>query len=450
MQTFVSTTPFGRRPMTLNLMASQSVAKAMPKEAIAHKWHVFQHIREARELIGATDRSLAILNALLSFHPETALHGDEELIVWPSNEQLMSRANGMPATTLRRHLAVLVDCGIIIRRDSPNGKRYARKGRGGEIEQAYGFDLSPLVARAEEFREMAEAVQAEKKAFRAAKERLTLIRRDIVKMIDAAIAEKVPGPWGRLAARYEGIMARIPRTAPRQLVEAFCDELHGLWTEVREVLETFTKTQNMDANESHSGCHIQNSKPDSKFESEDGFRDEVEASGEGSANDKLTSLPKRDLPLGLVLDACSDLRDLSRDGDIRHWRDFLATVEFARPMLGISPSAWAEARAVMGDQQAAITLAAMLQRAAEIKNAGGYLRNLTERAKEGKFSTWPMVMALLRAKLEGQKKSAQGDHGVGRDLDTAAGPHFVERSRLDVLRGQGRGLGRDGFGLDWR
>ena len=35
MQTFVSTTPFGRRPMTLNLMASQSVAKAMPKEAIA-------------------------------------------------------------------------------------------------------------------------------------------------------------------------------------------------------------------------------------------------------------------------------------------------------------------------------------------------------------------------------------------------------------------------------
>ena len=296
---------------------------------------------------------------------------------------------------------------------------------------------------------MAEAVQAEKKAFRAAKERLTLIRRDIVKMIDAAIAEKVPGPWGRMAAHYEGIMAKVPRSAPRQLVEAICVELHELWTEVREVLEPFTKTQNKDANESHSGRHIQNSNPDSKFESEDGFRDEVEASREGSANDKLTSLPKRDLPLGLVLDACSDLRDLSRDGDIRHWRDFLATVEFARPMLGISPSAWAEARAVMGDQHAAITLAAMLQRAAEIKNAGGYLRNLTERAKEGKFSTWPMVMALLRAKLEGQKKSVQDDHGVGRDLDTTAA-HFVEQSRLDVLRGHGRGLGRDGFGLDWR
>lgn len=65
------------------------------------------------------------------FCREKELTGDGELIVWPSNEQLMARANGMPATTLRRHLAVLVDCGLIIRRDSPNGKRFARKGRGG-------------------------------------------------------------------------------------------------------------------------------------------------------------------------------------------------------------------------------------------------------------------------------------------------------------------------------
>ncbi|WP_244604546.1 MULTISPECIES: helix-turn-helix domain-containing protein [Mesorhizobium] len=32
----------------------------------------------------------------------------------------------MPQTTLRRHLAVLVECGLIIRRDTPNGKRHAR------------------------------------------------------------------------------------------------------------------------------------------------------------------------------------------------------------------------------------------------------------------------------------------------------------------------------------
>ncbi len=56
---------------------------------------------------------------------------------------------GMPASTLRRHLAVLVDAGLIVRRDSPNGKRYARKNRAGAIELAFGFDLSPLVVRSD-------------------------------------------------------------------------------------------------------------------------------------------------------------------------------------------------------------------------------------------------------------------------------------------------------------
>lgn len=389
--------------MTLGLMASQAVTKAMPKEAIAHKWHVFQHIREARELIGATDRSLAILNALLSFHPETALHGDDELIVWPSNEQLMSRANGMPATTLRRHLAVLVDCGLIIRRDSPNGKRFARKGRGGEIEQAYGFDLSPLVARAEEFRDLAEAVQADKKAFRAAKERLTLLRRDIVKMIDTAIAENIPGPWERMTASYEETMARIPRTAPRQYVETVCEDLYVLWTEVREALETFAKTQNMNANESHSGRHIQNSNPDSILESEQDFREDDEASRAVESADNVRSLPQRELPLALVIDACPSIVEMAPNRTIRHWRDLVAAADKARPMLQISPSAWKDAREAMGDKVASVTLAAILERSDQIKSAGGYLRSLVERAKAGKFSTWPMIMALIRAKLDHEK-----------------------------------------------
>lgn len=406
MQTHTPTTPFGRRTMSLGMMASQAVAKTVPEGAQVQKWKVFHTIREARDLIGATDRSLAILNALLSFHPETELAGDGELIVWPSNEQLMARANGMPATTLRRHLAVLVECGLIIRRDSPNGKRFARKGRGGQVEQAYGFDLSPIVARAEEFEELADAVRAEKNAFRLAKERLTLLRRDVVKLIETGIEENVPGNWGRVQQSYQAIVSRLPRSAPRQLIEDICCDLHGLYTEVLEVLESFAKTQKPDANESHSGRHIQNSNPDSQPESEDSSRKENEAGGSTAENDNLRSLPKRELPLGIVLDACPDMKDLLQGGEIRHWRDFLAAAEVARPLLGVSPSAWREACEAMGESQAAITLAAILQRSDQINSAGGYLRSLTDKAREGKFSTWPMVMALLRAKLDAKRSSA--------------------------------------------
>jgi replication initiation protein RepC len=415
MQTYVSTTPFGRRPMTLGLISNQLAAKAKPETAIVHKWHVFQHIKEARQVLGATDRALAILHALLSFHPETALEADSDLIVWPSNEQLMARANGMPATTLRRHLAVLVNCGLIIRRDSPNGKRYARKGEGGEIEQAYGFDLAPIVVRAEEYKSLSEAVQAEKKAFRVAKERLTLLRRDIVKMIEAGIQEGAPGNWRGVQETYQKLAARIPRAAPRQLLDSIGGDMEELWREIREVLESFAKTQNPDGNESHSGRHIQNSNPEPKSESEQESSNKHEASGNAAADHNLRSFPKRELPLGIVLDACPNMRWLVKGDDIRHWKDFAAAAELARPMLGISPSAWSEATEVLGDREAAITVAAIHQRAEQIGSAGGYLRSLTDRAKDGKFSVWPMIMALLRAKLEGSYRPPPADEGSGRD-----------------------------------
>ncbi len=434
MQTHISTTPFGRRPMTLGHIASQMAAKAVAPEAAAHKWQVFQHIREARELIGATDRSLTILNALLSFHPETSLSGDAELVVWPSNEQLAARANGMPPTTLRRHIAVLVDCGLIIRRDSPNGKRFARKGRGGEIEQAYGFDLSPIVARADEFRDLTEAVQAERKAFRVAKERLTLLRRDVVKMIETGIEENVPGNWGRITQTYQGIIARLPRSAPRQLVESIAQELHELCIDIRDVLESCAKTQNLDANESHSGRHIQNSNPESNFECKTGFGKKDEADGRVAETDNVRSLPKRELPLGIVVDACPEIQELAQGGAIRHWRDLLAAAELARPMLGISPSAWREAREAMGEQHAAITLAAIYQKAGQINNAGGYLRSLTDRAKEGQFSTWPMVMALLRAKLDAQRPVDKQDGGRSYGEADGGGRLQVSDSLLKSLQ----------------
>ncbi|WP_319520687.1 plasmid replication protein RepC [uncultured Martelella sp.] len=417
-------TPFGRRPMSLAMMASQKAASAMPEGACVHKWKTFHLIREARERLGATDRGLSVLNALLSFHPETELAADGQLIVWPSNTQLAARANGMSPATLRRHLAVLVDCGLIIRRDSPNGKRFARKGRGGDVEQAYGFDLSPIVARAAEFEALAEEVAAEKRAYRLQRERLTLLRRDIVKLIEAGLNEGVPGDWNRMSEMYASIVGRLPRSPSLSLLDDLCDALELLLNEVRDALENQLNSENMNANESHFERHIQNSNPQSQFESEYGSRKNQEESGNADETDNLHSLPKRELPLNLVLDACANWRDLAKGGEIRHWREFLGVCETARPMLGVSPSAWREACEVMGDKHAAITLAAIYQRADQINNAGGYLRSLTERARDDRFSVWPMIMALLRARLDaGRDRSREttenGPQAEGMEVSAA-------------------------------
>ena len=148
----------------------------------------------ARPSLGVSERALSVLNALLTFHPETALTGEDDLVVFPSNQQLSLRAHGMPASTLRRHLAVLVEAGLDHPPRQPQRQALrSKKGRGGEIEMAFGFDLSPLVVRARRVRESGgRRAKPKRVPLSSLRERITLCRRDIAKMIATGIEEGVP------------------------------------------------------------------------------------------------------------------------------------------------------------------------------------------------------------------------------------------------------------------
>ena len=403
MQSRQPTTPFGRRSLTLAHVAAQMAASARQPDKVVHKWRIFRAICTARPALCVSERSLAVLNALLSFHPETTLAAEDDLIVFPSNEQLCLRTHGMPPSTLRRQLAALVDAGLIVRRDSPNGKRYARKGRGGEITLAFGFDLSPLAARAEEFERMAEEIEAEARAVRLAKERITLCRRDIAKMIATGVEEDVPtrragqGPasWQDVHAAFRGLVEGISRNAGLDELEVAAEALSSLANDVLNLLENHLKVTIISANESHNERHKQNSNPNSPIELEPSLREGRAERAE--PNPRTSATTERTYPLGMVLTACPDIVDYAKGG-IANWRDFLATAAVVRPMLGISPSAWEEARMVMGEAEAAVVVACLLQRSSTIQSAGGYLRELTRKAGEGEFSLGPILMAQINAK----------------------------------------------------
>jgi replication initiation protein RepC len=411
MEPYQSTTPFGRRSLTLGQIANQVVASGRPSGKVVHKWKIFHTICTARPRLGVSERALSVLNALLTFHPETTLTGDDEIIVFPSNQQLALRAHGMPASTLRRHLAVLVDAGLIVRRDSPNGKRYARKGRGGEIELAFGFDLSALVARADEFEALASEIEAEARALKFVRERITLCRRDITKMIATGIEEGVPtrpngqGPasWEEVHRHFRSLVDAIPRTATRAELEPIADVLSQLADDILSLLKDHIKTSNLSANESQSERHIQNSTPNPPTELEPDLR-----KGRAAVDEPVRLTPRMadgSYPLGMVLQACSEISDYATRG-ISNWRDFLATASVIRPMLGISPSAWEEAKDVMGEVKAAVVVACILERSGAIKSPGGYLRDLTRRAQAGEFSLGPILMAQINARSSAKKRSA--------------------------------------------
>ena len=106
----------------------------------------------------------------------------------------------------------------------------------------------------------------------------------------------------------------------------------------------------------------------------------------------------------MVLEACPDIVDYAKGG-IANWRDFLAVAIVVRSMLGISPSAWGQAQAEMGEIPAAIVVAAILQKGTAVASAGGYLRELTRKAGEGQFSMGPMLMALISARRREKKRA---------------------------------------------
>ncbi|WP_438754963.1 plasmid replication protein RepC [Pararhizobium sp. O133] len=394
MQNGSVTTPFGRRPITLALIRGQLETAATQQGRSVDKWKIYRDACDARTMLGLRDRALAVLNALLTFYPETALSDDENLVVFPSNAQLTARANGIAGTTLRENLALLVDAGLIHRNDSPNGKRYARKGRDGAIETAYGFSLAPLLARAGELALMAQQIAEERRHLKILKERISLRRRDIRKLISAAMEEGACGDWGMVEDHYIAAVGRLSKAKSALELSGSAEELDLLHEEVINLLEIQLNSEKTVTIDNEYRQHIQNSKTKSSNELEP--RSEKEQ-GEPDVRD---NEPKREapqvFPLGLVLRACPEMSAYGQGGRIENWRDMRTAAVVVRSMLGVSPSAYEEACEALGAENAAVAIACILERAGHINSAGGYLRDLTARARRGEFSIGPMLMSLLR------------------------------------------------------
>ncbi|ASY61355.1 plasmid replication protein RepC [Sinorhizobium sp. CCBAU 05631] len=397
------TTPFGRRPVSLAQIKGQMRTAEIRPGKTADKWKVFRDACEARAVLGIQDRALAVLDALLTFYPDNELCEERGLVVFPSNDQLSVRAHGIAGTTLRRHLAALVDAGLIQRKDSANGKRYARKDETGGIEEAFGFSLAPLLARAEELAHAAQQVAAERKRFRITKEALSICRRDIRKLISAAMEEGAAGDWGHIEEIFLGLTGRIPRTPTIADIQPILEEMEMLREEIINRLEIQENSESMGSNAVQNERHIQNSNTESSSELEPSSRKEQGANLNQTS--RPTSEPIKAFPLGMVLKACPEINDYGPGGAVGSWRDLMSAAVVVRSTLGVSPSAYQDAGEVMGQANAAVAVACILERAGHIKNPGGYLRDLTRKAARGEFSLGPMLMALMRTHESAGRKA---------------------------------------------
>lgn len=379
-------------------------AAARPAPQSIDKWTLLREAGVARKALGITDRNLTVLQALLSCSQGPLLSDDDRngLVVHPSNATLSARLNGMPQSTLRRHLAALVDAGLILRRDSPNGKRYVRRHRDGDRD-VYGFDLSPLLHRAQEIATLAEDVRTEEDRISRLRLSISLMRRDLEALVIYGRTTHSDWPhWDELAD-LSTLSGRVLRRQPDPTTLTLTkDRLKTALTRARNLLEP----TEMDASDAHFERHHQNSDKDLSESEEPSSANELQRLVDDPPTDKQAQKKDHDvhsggpvdqttLPLRLVLTACRDIQSFAA-GPVRHWHEFHDLAAKVRPMMGISSSAWDDAVRTMGHCSAAVALACILERFASIRSPGGYLRALTAKALGGTFSCGPMVAALLR------------------------------------------------------
>lgn len=407
----LATTPFGGGRMRADIFAlQQRTAKRQQALAAgeggndtgqADKWEVLRALTDARHHYGLSDRALTVLDALLTFHQERVLDGTRPIVVFPSNHELSLRSRGMSGATLRRHVMALVAAGLLLRRDSPNGKRYCRRDEDGMVEEAFGFDLAPLALAATEIHARAEAVRAQARAVRVLRAEVTIHLRDISKTIEAALDEGRAGGWPDYLMRLQSLSGRLSRAADTSDLETRRDALIRLRAEVENTYLDSLSEQEMSGYDDENERHIHNSKTDHPIElkgydpdtaaprTPESERSEPQLSGKQAHSERKAGK----ISLTSLLSSCPTILDYALSG-ITSWKEARATADLVRSMLGISPSAWKEALDVLGEQAAVAVIAAILERAADIRSPGGYLRDLTRKAKDGRFSIHPMMKSL--------------------------------------------------------
>ncbi len=400
------TTPFGGGRFSAHAaMVQQSVAarQAALRDAAganddgrADKFALLSALTEARFSYGIGDRALGVLEALLSFVPGRMLDGREPLVVFPSNRALSARARGMAPATLRRHIAQLAALGFLIRRDSPNGKRYQLRDDHGQEAEAFGFDLAPLALRAAEIEERAERARQQYRREKALRTAITLEQRDIARIIATALEEGRGGDWEGFAQRFATHAPRLRRADALEILEARSHALASLRVEVENAYLSSLSSEELSASDLHCERHNQNSNTDIQLESNGKEVLKSEAAKAGDQRDDIPMVERKSLGVSFerLMRACPTLADYAPGGAVRGMEDLMRIAGLVRSMLGISPDAWKKAEEALGRPQAAAVMAMMLERAENIRSPGGYLRSLTARAEQGEFSLLPMLKAL--------------------------------------------------------
>lgn len=319
-------------------------------------------LRQAAPILGLKAPLIATMDALLSCLPASRNHN----VVFASNATLSFRRDGLCERSLRRHFAVLQDMGLLLRHDSPNGKRFSRYNPQTEMALRFGFDLSPLFARLPELAALALQAQQDREAKHYTK----------LQILDL------------LAQHPEDADCQAIKTQLRRKLTLI--QLQNILTDLQAKAVAVVKEM--------SGTDGKNVRHHHKTE-KDIIDNRPAALKPNQAQD--TSDLASD-PVDLVLSHCTEAKEYAVT-PIRTMADIIRHAQQLAPMLGIAQSSYRKAEELRGAAHAAITLWLVMQKQKKIGNLAAYFQSLLLGRHAAKFDPLHQLQRLHGQVVRGQQ-----------------------------------------------
>ncbi|MGV8987245.1 MAG: plasmid replication protein RepC [Cypionkella sp.] len=369
---------FGRKKFA----HSPAGASATRQNSPDPRWYALDLVRVARLRLNLRDRDIAVLRGLLSLLP-TAAWG-KQMVVFASNRVLAARCDGIEERTLRRRLGHLVNCGLIARKSSPNGKRYQVKDQDDARLVAYGIDLTPLWTILGHLEALAADCQREELRARALK---SLIRDRLYhhpELGTLPLAETARRALRRnlTGEALQRMLDQIDQTiAASQPVLSECADAAPCPVDPAQITAELTGT------DSQNVRHIQSSD-----------KEDLESERPVEVCVDLQPLRTSDITVAECMEAATTSRTMSPTVP-RTWPEVARLAKVLGPAIGLDRRLIETAEAKLGQYGSALAVLGLVEAFGRIRNPEAYLNALIKKAAGCGLDYVRMFLSLAKPKL---------------------------------------------------
>jgi replication initiation protein RepC len=375
--------------------------------------------QEAEPYLGLPSHAFKLVSWLVKQTQAQDWEEGSRPIAWPSARR-QQEFLGLSAARVKSLNRALFESGIFVIRDNEQGKRYGRRGPDGRIIEAFGFDLSPLAQRYDEFVRLAAAAKVERGRMKDGRRRVTLARR-AVRQIGEQLADmdRLPGDWQRLEADTAALVRAGKQAERSEDMFLIAGSLERRKSEAEEWLKAAVAETSKPVETSPEG--LENEPHTINTNLPVNLKDTVIAHEESSSAEPI--VPPSPPPvqrqqtsreLGIKEPHLLDLAPRLAAHILTEtpsWRDIVdAAGQGLRHELGVSASLWGEACRAMGREQAALALAIVSTKPPEhfTRGAGGYFAGMLRKFQRGELHLERTLWALKDRKWGAVKRTRAG------------------------------------------